>query len=245
MGRLWTLALGALAGALFAPLAAAADPLELRYLVLDKPFRKVNATTTLTLSLYRDSACTSLFEEFDVLAGGLPVVSALKSVRAKGAPKPLRVAELRFSLLVDAPPQNVFVRISGVGLEAPPGFECQAQVGGANAAWHWITAQEVILYSSPSLAGSAVSRLEGAPVGRFCVDPPDDVQLALTGVVASLQVTLPGYVVRANTINNNLCNVNGQGPVAVFVDQLSGGAFVPADAVYTLMIPGGPSVTPD
>jgi hypothetical protein len=245
MARGWTLFLGGLAAALCVPVAAAADPLEVRWVLADKVWKKVRAETTLTVSMYHDDACSALFDTFDVLAGDVTTVAQIKTSRPKGGAKAPTLAELRISHTLSDPPPNLFVSIAGVGIEPLPGRECQAQLGSANAAWHWWTGADQSLYKSPSLEGVVASRLTGEPVGRYCLDFPDfpnPPRLALAGLVVSLQSGFPGYVVRANVINNNLCNVNGQGEVLVSVDRFDGDDFVPAEGAYTIMVPGGATI---
>jgi hypothetical protein len=240
--------LAIVAVAALASQSAAADPLELAYRVEAKPWKTVRSDTAITLQLYRNQDCTDLYEELPLTAGAVATAVQIKRLVPKGLPKKPAMAELRFSLTVNDPPPNVFLRVTGSGITPFAGFECQGQVGGGNAAWHWITAEEEIISSSPSLSDTEVTRLVGSPVGRYCLDIPsfpNGPVLALQGIVGSLQVTFPGYVIRVNTVNNNGCNSGGQGVVLVSIDQLSGGAFVPANAAYTLMVPGGATVQPN
>jgi len=223
---------------------AAADPVTLSYLVDGKAFKKVEASTTLTFDLYSDAGCTAPFTSIQLLAEQVPMVVRLKRTVAKRAAKPPRTVELRLQTEIDDPPPHLYLRVSGVDVVPVPA-PCQPQAGGAHAAWHWITAaQDEVVATSPSLAGTLVTRPTAQPVGFACVDIPDLEAVARQGVVGSLQSGAGDYTIKVNSVNNNFCNIEGRGSIQVEIFSFNGTTFVPTDGAFTLMLPGPGTVSP-
>ena len=111
---------------------ASAEPLSTLYRVDQKVLTKgLRADGMLDLSLYSDSACTSLAHQTDVQAGSL-FYTREKNLKLKGGTKPPKTASI--GGIVDVPNLDgmteLYLRVSGPGIQAVGG-ECQVQRAAA------------------------------------------------------------------------------------------------------------------
>ena len=116
----------ALALALLVRGSASASDLPLTYTVEEIPLKAVPAGTALTFELFSDRTCTASMGAVNVPIESVTLLSRLKLLTPRGAPKQPRTVEMRHMVLVGSVPSPLYLRVGGPGV-VPVGGSCQAQ----------------------------------------------------------------------------------------------------------------------
>jgi len=207
----------AAAVALCATTAHAID-LPVTYDVDKTAFKATVFGTSLTFTLYTDSACTTsaateivLVEDIDVL------LEPVKLDKVKGGPKPPKILRLRHTLAGVPAAAEFFLKVTGTGI-TPNGGECQAQGpggGGATSAAANIIAFSTgtilpgaaVVSAAPVLMGFGQSNVETINFGGESTMPPEAGGFAFPvpfdGTVQNLQVSADLLVASVVSINVN------------------------------------------
>ncbi len=157
--------------------AAHAIDLPVTYDVDKTAFKAAVLGTSLTFTLYTDSACTTSADADTVLVEDVDVLlEPVKLAKVKGGPKPAKIVRLRHTLTGVSTAGEFFLKVTGTGI-TPSGGECQAQGPGGGAAAS--TAATVIAFSTGTiLSGPTV--VSAAPVlmgfGQSAVETINEVE---------------------------------------------------------------------
>ena len=117
--------------AIVAPLSAFAADLPISYFVEAKPLQaQAPAGTALTFDLFSDNTCTTSVQSTVVNAEDVLIVSKLKQSTPKGDVKLPLTAELRTTIPGVTTPGNLYLRVTGTGVN-PVGGACQPQAAQA------------------------------------------------------------------------------------------------------------------
>jgi hypothetical protein len=178
-------------------------------------FKAAVLGTSLTFTLYTDSACTIsagadtvLVEDVDVL------LEPVKLNKVKGGPKPPKIVRLRHTVSGVTAAAELFLKVTGTGI-TPQGGECQAQGpggGGTSTAGSTIPFSSGIVLSgatvvsaAPILMGFGESTVETINGSGESTMPPEAGGFAFPvpfdGTIQNLQVSADLMAASVSSIN--------------------------------------------
>jgi hypothetical protein len=117
------------AGVLLAAGLATAATIPTTYLVDEAELkRSASAGTNLTFELYTDASCTVLIATDMVDVDAVTVKERVKTRNVRGGAKPLKLVELHHVFAASPTPgADLFVKVTGSGIDASAVGDCQAQ----------------------------------------------------------------------------------------------------------------------
>lgn len=200
---------------MFWSVAAHAIDVPVTYDVDKTAFKAAILDTSLTFTLYTDSACTISAGTDTVLVQDVDVLlEPVKLAKVKGGPKPPQIVRLRHTLTGVTAAAEFYLKVTGTGI-TPNGGECQAQGPGGGAtstggsiipfSTGVVLSGPTVVSAAPILMGFGRSAVEVIDGSGESTSPPEAGGFAFpvpfNGTVQNLQVSADLLVASTTSIN--------------------------------------------